>query len=203
MKWIVENKNMVFTSRTPAFRANIKAVVGVGDCVNATADYQYKNAEAAWTILDANSIAFTTPPGNHDYSGGPSTRGGLGAQFRTGYFSADHRSSVYGSGIDLGAGDKAYWVGSHDRTGANTAVKFVISGIKLLILAMDFFAGNAAWSWAYHVMRKNSDCECYITTHAWLTTNGTQFQRTDTYGPQAYGMGADPIRIPRRKRGAR
>jgi hypothetical protein len=192
MTWIVENKNIVFTAGTPAFRANIKAVVGVGDCVNATADYQYKNAQAAWTILDMHQIAFTTPPGNHDYTGGPSTRGGLGAQFATGYFSAGNRSSVYGPGIDLGDGDAAYWAGSFDKTGANTAVKFVISGIKLLILAMDFFAGRAAWSWAYDMMRKNSDAECYITTHAWLTTNGTQFQRADTYGPNAYGMAPAP-----------
>jgi hypothetical protein len=69
---------------------------------------------------------------------------------------------------------------------------FVISGIKMLILAMDFFAGNAAWSWAYNVMLANSDCECYITTHAWLTASGTQFQRTDTYGPNGYSMTAAP-----------
>ena len=86
----------------------------------------------------------------------------------------------------------AYWIGSYDTTGANTAVKFVISGIKLLILAMDFFAGNAAWSWAYDVMLANSDCECYITTHAWLTMNGTQFQRTDSYGPDLYSMADAP-----------
>jgi hypothetical protein len=99
---------------------------------------------------------------------------------------------VYGSGIGLGGEDMAYWIGSQDSTGANTAVKFVISGIKLLILAMDFFAGNDAWSWAYDVMRANSDCECYITTHAWLTINGTQFQRADSFGPQAYKMGDPP-----------
>ena len=193
MKWIVDNKNIAFTSSPPTFDANIKAVVGVGDCVNSTVDTnEFKNAENAWTILDANGIAFTTPPGNHDNSGDTSSRHSLGEQFKKGYFSAKHRSSVYGSGINLGDGDMAYWVGSHDATGANTAVKFVISGIKLLILAMDFFAGNAAWSWAYNIMQANSDCECYITTHAWLTTNGTQFQRTDTYGPDLYSMVGAP-----------
>jgi hypothetical protein len=192
MKWIVDNKNIVFTSGTTSFAANIKAVVGVGDCVNGTTRTQYANAETAWTILDKNGIAFTTPPGNHDYSGGPHIRSSLGAQFATGYFSARNRSSVYGSGINLGGGDMAYWIGSYDRTGANTAVKFVISGIKLLILAMDFFAGNAAWSWAYDVMLANSDCECYITTHAWLTVNGTPFGRTDAYGPNGYKMADAP-----------
>jgi hypothetical protein len=192
MKWIVDNRNLVLASGKPSFDANIKAVIGVGDCVNLTADYQFKNAEAAWTILDTNSIAFTTPPGNHDYSDGISSRNNLGAQFKNGYFSAKKRSRVYGSGIDLGGGDLAYWVGSHDATGANTAVKFVISGMRLLILAIDFFAGNAAWSWAHNIMAANSDCEVYITTHAWLTTNGTQFQRTDTYGPDAYQMGSAP-----------
>lgn len=193
MKWIVGNRKIVLTSSPPSFEANIKAVVGVGDCVNATAANEDRNAHNAWTILDKNRIAFTTPPGNHDYDAiKPSSRSNLGPLFATGYFSAKHRSSVYGSGIDLGAGDMAYWIGSYDTTGANTAVKFVISGVKLLILAMDFFAGNAAWSWAYDVMVANSDCECYITTHGWLTTNGTQFQRKDSYGPDAYSMAAAP-----------
>lgn len=57
---------------------------------------------------------------------------------------------------------------------------------------MDFFAGNAAWSWAYHLMMANSDCECYITTHAWLTAVGTQYQRTDGYGPDFYSMSGAP-----------
>jgi len=192
MQWIVNNRNIVFKSSTSSFDANIKAVVGVGDCVNAPVRYQFANAQMAWTILDMNGIAFTTPPGNHDYSGGPASRSHLGEQFATGYFSAKSRSSVYGSGIALGGGDMAYWVGSYDTTGANTAVKFVISGIKLLILAMDFFAGNAAWSWAYDLMLANPDCECYITTHAWLTKNGTRYRRTDSYGTDAYSMAAPP-----------
>jgi len=192
MQWIVDNKTSVLTSSKSSFAANIKAVVGVGDCVNSTGSHQYTNAQNAWAILDANGIAFTTPPGNHDYSGSPLSRSNLGAQFATGYFSASNRASVYGSGINLGGEDRAHWVGSFDATGANTAVKFVISGIKMLILAMDFFAGNAAWSWAYSVMLANYDCECFITTHAWLTANGTQFQRADSYGPNAYSMAEGP-----------
>src|ERR1700689_4321603 len=180
MKWIVDNRKIVLTSGPPSFEANIKAVVGVGDCVNATVANEDRNAQNAWTILDKNHVPFVTPPGNHDYDSiKPSSRSNLGPLFATGYFSAKHRSSVYGSGIDLGAGDMAYWIGSHDNTGANTAVKFAISGVKLLILAMDFFAGNAAWSWAYDMMQANSDCECYVTTHAWLTMEGAQYQRSD------------------------
>jgi hypothetical protein len=193
MNWIVGHKNMVLTSSGPHFGASIKAVLGVGDCVNSTGGTnEYLNAETAWSILDTNRIAFTTPPGNHDYSGGPSSRSNLGEQFATGYFSASIRSSVYGSGISLGEGDMAHWVGSYDTTGANTAVKFVISGIKLLILALDLFPGNAVWSWANDVALANSDCECYITTHAWLTANGTQFQRADSYGPDSYSMAGAP-----------
>jgi hypothetical protein len=193
MKWIVDNKHIVFTSGTQPFDANIKAVVGVGDCVNSAENTsESTNAQTAWRILDTNAMAFTTPPGNHDYAGEPSSRSHLGAQFATGYFSANSRASVYGSGIDLGDGDMAYWIGSYDATGANTAVKFVISGIKMLILALDFFAGNAAWSWAYDIMLANSECECYITTHAWLTRYGAQFRRSDPYGPDLYSMADAP-----------
>ncbi len=166
MNWIVTNKNMVLRSSGPAFDANIKAVVGVGDCVNSTdGANEYLNAEAAWSILDANGIAFITPPGNHDYSGSPSSRSNLGEQFATGYFSASRRALVYRSGMSLGGADMAHWVGSYDTTGANTAVKCVISGIKLLILALDFFLGDAVWSWAHDVMMANSDCECYTAAH--------------------------------------
>jgi hypothetical protein len=192
MNWIVDRKNLVLTSSGPHFGANIKAVVGVGDCVNSTGANQYLNAQTAWSILDNNGIAFITPPGNHDYSGEPSSRSNLGEQFATGYFSASNRASVYGSGISLGMGDIAYWAGSYDTTGANTAVKLVISGVKLLILALDLFPGNEVWSWAHDVMLAHSECECYIATHAWLTTNGTQFRRTDSYGPDAYSMAAAP-----------
>jgi hypothetical protein len=194
MNWVVTHKNVVLASSAPPFSANIKAVVGVGDCVNSTTGTnQYANAQIAWSILDSNCVAFVTPPGNHDYSGeGPSSRSNLGAQFVTGYFSAQNRSSVYGAGIQLGDGDMAYWAGSYDTTGANTAVKFVISGIRLLILAIDFFAGNEVWSWAYDVMTANPDCECYITTHAWLKASGTLFQRSDGYGPNAYSMAEAP-----------
>ncbi len=163
--------------------------------MNAAADHQFSNAEAGWRVLDANGIAFTTPPGNHDYadfSKGIATRDGLGTQFRKGYFSAKRRAKVYGSGIDLGDGDMAHWVGSHDSTGANTAVKFVISDIGMLVLAMDFFAGNDAWTWAYGTMMAHPDCECYITTHAWLTAWGNQYRRTDGYGPDFYSMPGGP-----------
>jgi hypothetical protein len=193
MKWIVDNKNITLESSKPSFAANIKAVVGVGDCVNATVASEDKNAQNAWTILDKSRIPFITPPGNHDYDSiKPSSRSNLGPLFATGYLSAKHRSSVYGSGIRLGDGDMAYWTGSFDSTGANTAVKFVISGIRMLFLAMDFFAGNAAWSWAYDLMQANPECECYITTHGWLTVRGTQYQRKDAYGPETYSMAAAP-----------
>jgi hypothetical protein len=193
MNWIVDNKHILLTSSKPPFDANIKAVLGTGDCVSSPIPYEFKNAEAAWTILDRNRIAFITPPGNRDYAGNATaSRGNLGEHFKTGYFSATSRSGVYGSGINLGGGDMAYWVGSQQASGANTAVKFVISGARMLILAMDFFAGNAAWAWAHDVMMRNPDCECYITTHAWLTLFGKQFQRNDVHGPASFSMTGPP-----------
>lgn len=196
MQWIIDNNNLSLKSGKSPFAANIKAVIGVGDCVDGANDVQFRNAETAWRVLDENGVAFTTPPGNHDYadmSKGITSRDNLGNQFKKGYFSAKNRGRVYGAGIDLGDGDMAYWVGSHDSTGANTAVKFVISGIKMIVLAMDLFAGNDAWSWAYDVQTTNPDCECYITTHAWLTAGGTQYRRTgDPYAPAFYKMGPAP-----------
>jgi hypothetical protein len=195
MQWIVDNKDLQLHSGTSSFVSNIKAAIGVGDCVNAAVEGEFQNAEAGWKILDKSGIAFTTPPGNHDYSDfakGITSRSSVGEQFKKGYFSAKNRAKVYGHGIDLGGGDMAYWIGSHDSTGCNTAVKFVISEIPMLILAMDFFAGNDAWSWAHDVMAAHPDCECYITTHAWLTAWGSLYRRNDGYGPDGYSMPPAP-----------
>jgi len=197
MNWINTNKNLTLTtSPGGSFGANIKAVVGVGDCLNNPGGSETTNAVAGWTVLDSNSLAWVTPPGNHDYgSNAPATRSNLGSHFKTtGFFAASSRSAVYGAGISLGGGDMAYWVDSFDTTGANIAVKFVISGIKMLFISMDFFAGSSAWNWAYGVHQANLDCECYITTHGWLRMNGNQFARLDTNGPgsASYSMADSP-----------
>ena len=48
MNWIIDNRNTVFTSSPPSFVANIKAVVGVGDCVNSTTGAnEYTNTQTA------------------------------------------------------------------------------------------------------------------------------------------------------------
>src|SRR5215467_13584048 len=46
MQWIVDNKHLVLTSNMP-FDANIKAVIGVGDCKQSPKRYEVENAEAA------------------------------------------------------------------------------------------------------------------------------------------------------------
>ena len=50
MKWIVDNKNIAFRSGASSFDANIKAVVGVGDCVNQTAGDQYTTRTALHSL---------------------------------------------------------------------------------------------------------------------------------------------------------
>lgn len=195
--WIVTNRNRLLNTSGPCppFAANIKAVVGVGDCVNQVTPNECNIVQSFSSILYDNGLPFFTPPGNHDYFGNsPSSRNNLSGLFATdGYFSAAQQYARLGcGGMALGGGDMAYWAGSYDRTGANTAVRLEISGSKMLILSMDFFAGNAAWKWAHDVMRDHSDAGCYITTHAWLNSIGTPFKRNDTYGPDAYSMAVAP-----------
>lgn len=61
MNWIVNNKNIVLTSGRETFKANIKAVVGVGDCVNGTTGANdFANAQTAWSILSPELISVGT-----------------------------------------------------------------------------------------------------------------------------------------------
>lgn len=197
MNWIVAHRNLTLSSSGAPFAANIKAVLGVGDCVNSglgsTQTAELSVATSAWSLLDANGIPWVTPPGNHDYEQGePRYRNYNPAFSAGGFFASGPRSAVYGSGLNIGGSDRAYWYGSYDATGSCTAVKLIISGVQMLIIAMDFFAGTAQWAWAAAIAAANPTFEVYITTHAWLTMYGAQFSRTNLNGPNGYGMADAP-----------
>jgi hypothetical protein len=185
INWIINNRNLNLTTSSPTFAANIKAVIGVGDLVQTgSSSTEYGVAGTNWDLLDSASppIAWTVTPGNHDYTALNTARTGVSANFHgpSGYFSADTRSAVYGSGLSLGNGDMAYWLGNFDdstgsiytNNGANTAVKFVISGVKMVVVSLNFLAGQAAWNWAKTIHDANLDCEFYINSHAWLQAKG-------------------------------
>lgn len=184
---------------------NTKAVIHVGDCQDG-ASFSVVNSQgtvmqAAYGLLDTAGIPFIGPPGNHDYEGGISSinRALIGRSFISpNFMSATYRSGVLGSGLAIRAGsDMAYWVGSYDTSGANTAIRLVIGRRKFLIIALEFFPRSLVLNWAkgLHDTYAALGYDVWFTTHGYLTdqlSGNPQCARASTYGPNHYSQGAAP-----------
>jgi len=213
MSWIVENRNLPVNG----VPLDIKAAIGVGDCVN-TADPVYGSqgliAAKAWSRLDAAGIHKQMTPGNHDWVNG----GGFGFSRDDAHldgvwtgnnpFSASALASVLGSGMSLaGSDDMAYWGGSYGSSGANTYTRMNIGNRRILMIGLEFFPRSEVLNWAKRVHDAHPDHECWITTHSYLSDQADFSSDPNTpsnrvsrgtggpnscWGPDAYAMGAAP-----------
>lgn len=212
MRWIVDNRNLP----VDGVPLNIKAAIGVGDCVNyAGAAYGGEGliAAQAWSRLDAAGIHKQMIPGNHDWVNGSNagfTRDDAhldGVWTGSNPFSAGKLASVLGSGMSLGSSDMAYWGGSYSSSGANTYTRMKIGNRRILMIGLEFFPRSAVLNWAKRIHDAHPDHECWITTHSYLSDQADSSSdpnnpsnrvsrgtggASNSQGPDAYGLGAAP-----------
>ena len=213
MRWIVDNRNLA----VDGVPLNIKAAIGVGDCVNyAGPVYGGEGlvAAKAWSRLDAAGIHKQTTPGNHDWVNGSNAGFSRddahldGVWTGTNPFSASKLASVLGSGMSLaGSSDMAYWGGSYSSSGANTYTTMNIGARRILIIGLEFFPRSEVLNWARRIHDAHPDHECWITTHSYLSDQASSSSDpnapsnrasrgtggpSNCWGPDAYAMGAAP-----------
>ena len=216
VNWEIANRNLVIGGSP----INSKAVLSSGDCVNtATATaYEYQGVLAgnAAASLWGGGLGYFPVCGNHDYVAGGAAFGrgktignltnnsNTDALWRTGAFSASNLASVYGSGLALGSGDKAYYGGAYTEpdsstTGVNSWYWMQIGFRRIGVLVLEFHPREAVLIWAKSVHDANLDKEFWICTHAYLynflNTSGdpqnpnNRCTRGITYGPNYYDNG--------------
>jgi hypothetical protein len=212
IRWIVDNRNLP----VDGVPLNIKAAIGVGDCVNhAGAAYGGEGliAAQAWGRLDAAGIHKQMTPGNHDWVNGANAGFSRddahldGVWTGTNPFSATKLASVLGSGMSLGSGDMAHWGGSYSSSGANTFTRMRIGDRQILIIGLEFFPRSAVLNWAKRIHDAHPGHECWITTHSYLSDQANLSSNpnapsnrvsrgtggaSNSQGPDAYGLGASP-----------
>jgi hypothetical protein len=171
---------------------NIKAVVGVGDCVNTPNSGEGTTAATAWGLLDTAGIPWITPAGNHDIvpvSGNDLSTRNLASNFRTGgFFSFDQRAG------------KSYFGGGYGSYGDNYYIKLTIGSWHLLIMSLEYHPRSAVMDWAKGIHDANPTYSVIVTTHSYLTSFGNQVARgsgdipTNYWGPDGngYNQGAAP-----------
>src|SRR5229473_1230570 len=193
MQWILKNQ-----SSTGSLSLNIKAVLGVGDCVNNPNTPEADSAKSSWGLLDANGFPWITPPGNHDMVGGENLTSRIMASnfLPGGFFAADQRANqkYWGSALP-GDGGYSAWGGSYDS--ANYYARLTIGSRKLLILSLEFQPRSVVLHWGKSIHDSFPDHECIITTHSYLTdmgdlASGATDPTRNQYNNDEYNLGPAP-----------
>lgn len=142
---------------------NIKFVFGLGDITN-----DYADSDDEWELATEHifrmdgKVPYSLVRGNHDDT----------ASYKE-YLPYSHFKSVLG--------------GSYDGTMLNTWQTLTVGEIKYLIMALDLGASDAVLNWASGVVEAHPDYNVIVTTHAYLTTDGSTLGTEDGSNPTKYG----------------
>ena len=163
--WIVANKDS----------ENIQYVMGLGDII----EYNYNIGE--WDIayenitkLEAAGIPYSLVCGNHD------------KVYRLDEYFANEKNFT-ASNIVYYEMNKELGVGSL----GNYYQKIEVSGVKYMIMCLDFGANDLVLRWASNEIEKNPDYRVIITTHSYLYRDGTTLDGDDEVPPNPEGETGD------------
>ncbi|MBR4986774.1 MAG: metallophosphoesterase, partial [Proteobacteria bacterium] len=160
LQWIVDNKS----------KYNIKAVMHLGDMTDT-------NTEEAWgfnntiyaATLDKSGIPYLTGTGNHDYLKCASNSSAVDSCT---YGRGNTNISKYGKFNNSRFSGKS-WFGTYKYTG-NSYITIKASGIKLLLMSLEFAPRKDTICWAESVIKSHSDHKVIITTHAYLNSKADE-----------------------------
>lgn len=197
--WAVENKQLAVAGAP----LNIKGFIQVGDCQN-TSLVVSQNSQAtimvnAWQQAIKSNMFVAFCCGNHDYEDGARTldRSKISHVWRTdkkGAWQPSSLSGFYGAGMDLGAGDVAYWGGVYSApdgfpdSSANNYIRLKIGSRKILIISLEFYPRNEVMNWAKSVHDAHLDHECWLTTHGYMDNLAARCTRDQPGGPDPYTL---------------
>ena len=139
---------------------NVQFVIHLGDIVqNAMVEAEWENADRAHALLDG-IVPYSITPGNHDLDldeTGDLTRGTI--MFDR-YFGPDRF-------IDQP------WYGGHlGESNANNFCRFEVSGLKFLVLSLEWAPQDATIEWASQVLQAHKDHRVILATHYYMRTQG-------------------------------
>jgi len=161
-KWIAENSAAM----------KLLFVVHEGDVVDYDDPQQWKNADAAISVLDAHDIPFCIALGNHDIVIGKNDE--RNTQSFNKYF-----------GVERFA-DKKWYGGSLENKSENSYYFFEAAGKKIMVLCLEFGPRNEVLDWANQLVEKHSDKNVIVLTHSYLNYDDTLVSTGDAYNPHDY-----------------
>jgi 3',5'-cyclic AMP phosphodiesterase CpdA len=133
-------------------KLNIRFVIHVGDIVQRDKPVEWEVASKAMKTLDG-FVPYVIAPGNHDYTGDErSTR--INEYFPPKRFAG-----------------RPWYAGNYKDSSENTVALFEASGMKFIVLALEFKPRDEVLDWANGLLEKHADRRAIIATHAYLLGN--------------------------------
>jgi hypothetical protein len=204
IQWAITNRNLSVVG----VPLNIKGFLQVGDCADVVSSSVYDSQQQV--SVNAYALAEAASPkmfvarciGNHDYQGAGTGRGNdVGFMWRNdtnGAWSPTNVANIYGGGLDIGHGDVAMYGGVYpDPTfpisNANNYMLLRIQGMRIGILALEFYPRSSVLVWAKSIHDAHPDYQWWVTTHGYMDTSGARCAPISTWGPATYGLADAPL----------
>jgi hypothetical protein len=160
---------------------NIKAVVGVGDIVNAGGVVsQWTTADKAFKAIEGQ-VPYFLPLGNHDYANNdPQNRAASLGLFNQYFGPSRYAPSYSGYGGNYPAGSNENFYGS-----------VTINGKQYLFLMLELYPRMSSLQWAAGIIRANPNAEVILSTHGFGYNDNTRMSLCSQYSAEYYNVGAD------------
>lgn len=150
--WIINNKAS----------NKIEYVIGLGDITDQDTDTQWENAKAQFNKLRDAGIKQSIVRGNHD---------GIAKydeHITLNEYNLGDGNVEIGTNTDAELLGTTATYGSYDGTMKNTYNKVTISGIKYMMLTLDYYPSIEEVAWAKSVVDNNPDYNVILSTHGYL-----------------------------------
>jgi 3',5'-cyclic AMP phosphodiesterase CpdA len=137
---------------------DIRFVIHLGDIVqNPTVEKEWRVADRAHAVLDGavldGAVPYSVLPGNHDMKGRDTT--------------------LYNKFFPPKRFQNRDWYGGHEgQTNNNNYCTFEASGLKFLVLSLEYAPGQKTLDWANRVVAEHAGHRVIVATHSYLNTKG-------------------------------
>lgn len=166
-QWIKDHKDEM----------NIVFVVHEGDIVNDNSEKQWRNADKAMSILDG-VVPYCMAVGNHDMGPGGSA--------------TNRDTTLFNKFFPVSRFENEPWYGSHlGDDNDNVYCNFTASGMKFMILALEFGPTDELLDWANRVVSQHKDRRVIVLTHCYMYSDDTRVGEGGNYSPREFDCGGN------------
>jgi ABC-type Fe3+-siderophore transport system permease subunit len=163
-EWIKENEK----------KMNIIFVVHEGDLTNDNSEEQWRIADRAMSVLDG-VVPYCVAIGNHDMGPGGS-EGSRDTRLFNRFFGVSRFK------------DMPSYRGHFGESNENCYHSFAVSGMKFLILCLEFGPREEVLEWADEVVSRHKDHRVIVVTHCYMYLHDTRVGKGNIWGPRLSGF---------------